>query len=114
MRAAIAICFLGLGFSQATYAQRLKSFPNEASEQNSSTQKPKSDSKRPSTFTEAPENTVPVEKPFDFRPIGFTLLAFLVVAPFAWKVYQQTASQQEGFREASRVGRPRSRPKIDR
>lgn len=52
------------------------------------------------TWHEAEEN-LPAETPFPWMPIGFTLLAFAAVAPFAWAMYKRMSSELEATEAAA-------------
>ncbi len=104
------ICFLLAGVASAQRA-RIKSYPEERPSAEEMAQRNTRGKQHVNSYAEDPENRVPRERPFDWRPIGFTLLTFAAVTPFALRAYRKAAEEQASANASSRGGAKR-RPKL--
>ncbi len=111
LASALAVACWLFGADALAQRQRVKEFPTDprsAEEMKAADTRGK---RKMPTFTEQPEYQVQPEKPFDWRPIGFTILTFAIAAPFAWAFYKRAASEQDEINQAAKPARAKRRAK---
>jgi hypothetical protein len=102
-----SLAFLLVTAVASAQRTRVKSYPDERPSAEEMAQRNTRAKQQVNTYTEDPENRVPKERPFDWRPIGFTVLTFAVVTPFALRAYRKAAEEQASVTASSRGGAKR-------